>query len=518
MENAGAQRAILLLTRGDQLEIAGHAGGDNEPDATGRAEFPASIIRYVERTRKPIVLANALEDATFGGDHYLVRARAKSVLCIPVMARGHLAGLVYLENALVAGAFSQDRLALLDVIATQLAISLENLLLHKEREDQAADSARSETLAWSDRRYREAIESMSDAFLVLDREWRIVAVNRNQERMSQRPRETTLGANMWEAFPAAKDPARTYWRALHRVMEERVEAHFVEYYEPLGHWTEFDVIPEMDGGIAIFCRDISERVRLEKETEELYTRELEARQLAESAGRAKDEFLAMLGHELRNPLSPILTALELMRLRGTNDSERERQIIGRQVDHMVRLVDDLLDVSRVTRGRIELSRHPIEIGELVAQGIELVAPLFESSRHEISVHVPRRGLVVNADANRLAQVFSNLLANAAKYTPARGRITITAARDESYVVVSIRDTGVGIPPDLLPRVFDLFVQNSQTLDRSRGGLGIGLAIVQSLVHLHGGSDTDDDRGPGRDRTRTCAASSRSARSHHPDRR
>lgn len=496
LENAGAQRAILLLLRGDQLEIAGHAAADKEDDATGATDLPASIIRYVVRTRTSVVLANALEDATFGTDDYLLRARSKSVLCMPVMARGHLTGLVYLENALIAGAFSQDRLEMLDVIATQLAISLENLRLHKERENRAADSARSETLAWSDRRYREAIESMSDAFLVLDREWRIVAVNKNQERMSQRARETTLGANMWEAFPAAKNPARKYWHELHRVMEERVEAHFVEYNEALAHWTEFDVIPEMDGGIAIFCRDISERRRLEKETKELYAREQEARLLAESAGRAKDEFLAMLGHELRNPLAPILTALELMSLRGTNESERERQIIGRQVNHMVRLVDDLLDVSRVTRGRIELSRHPIEISELVARGIELVAPLFESSHHEISVHVPRRGLVVNADANRLAQVFSNLLTNAAKYTPARGRITITATRDEGDVIVSIRDTGVGIPPDLLPRVFELFVQNSQTLDRSRGGLGIGLAIVQSLVQLHGGAVSAHSDGAG----------------------
>ncbi len=496
LENAGAQRAILLLTRGGQLEIAGHAGADQETDATGTTELPASIIRYVERTRTPIVLANALDDATFGADDYLLRARSKSVLCIPVIVRGNLAGLVYLENALVAGAFSQDRLALLDVIATQLAISLENLRLHKDREDQAAESARSETLAWSDRRYREAIESMGDAFCVLDRDWRFVAVNKNHERLTQRPRETTLGTDMWEQFPAATDPDRKYWRELHRVMEDRVEAHFVEYYEPLDVWTELDVIPAINGGIAIFTRDITERKRLERESEQLYTRELEARQLAESAGRAKDEFLAMLGHELRNPLAPILTALELMSLRGTNESERERQIIGRQVDHMVRLVDDLLDVSRVTRGRIELSRHPIEIGELVARGIELVAPLLESAHHEISVHVPRRGLVVNADANRLAQVFSNLLTNAAKYTPARGRITITATREESDVMVSIRDTGVGIPSDLLPRVFDLFVQNSQTLDRSRGGLGIGLAIVQSLVQLHGGSVSAQSDGAG----------------------
>ena len=283
-------------------------------------------------------------------------------------------------------------------------------------------------------------------------------------------------------------------------MEERVEAHFVEYYAPLDLWTEVDALPASDGGIDVFFRDVSERMRAENRREELLQRELAARQLAESASRTKDEFLAMLGHELRNPLAPILTALELMRLRNSAEFQKERGIIERQVTHLLRLVDDLLDVSRITRGNVELARQLVEVAEIVAKAIELAAPLLESGRHRLVANVATRGLLVDADSGRLAQVFGNLLTNAAKYTPPGGEIVLSATLESDEVVISVRDTGVGIPPDLLPKVFDLFVQNRQTLDRSQGGLGIGLAIVRSLVILHGGTVTAQSEGAGRGST------------------
>ncbi len=221
---------------------------------------------------------------------------------------------------------------------------------------------------------------------------------------------------------------------------------------------------------------------------------------AESANRAKDEFLAILGHELRNPLAPILTALQIMRLRGGDADENARTIIDRQLKHLVRLVDDLLDVSRVTRGKIELEREPIEVAEVLAKAIEMTSPLLEQRTHQLTVDVPRRGLVVSGDATRLAQVFANLLTNAAKYTEPGGHIDVRAAVDAGggEIVVTVRDSGVGISPEMLPRVFDLFVQERQELDRSQGGLGLGLAIVHSLVRLHGGSVgvRSDGRGRG----------------------
>jgi PAS domain S-box-containing protein len=221
------------------------------------------------------------------------------------------------------------------------------------------------------------------------------------------------------------------------------------------------------------------------------------REAAENANRAKDEFLAMLGHELRNPLSPILTALDLMKERGDAASERERTIIARQVAHLTRLVDDLLDVSRIARGSVELKTEPVEVADVVDKAIEMASPLLEERAHRLGADVPRRGVRVMGDAVRLSQVVSNLLTNAAKYTPRGGDISVRAERAGDEVLLSVRDSGIGIAADVLPRVFDLFVQEKQTLDRSQGGLGLGLTIVRNLVERHGGSVLARSDGPGK---------------------
>jgi PAS domain S-box-containing protein len=213
----------------------------------------------------------------------------------------------------------------------------------------------------------------------------------------------------------------------------------------------------------------------------------QAREAAESANRAKDEFLAMLGHELRNPLSPIVTALQLMKLQGPAGAERARAVIERQVNHLTRLVDDLLDVSRIARGKVELRTERVEMGEVVAKAIEIASPLLEQRVHTLTLEVPRRGLAVDGDPTRLSQVVANLLTNAAKYTPPGGQITVRAERVEVEVALTVRDTGIGIAPDVLPRIFDLFVQERQGIDRSQGGLGLGLTIVRNFVERHGGS-------------------------------
>jgi PAS domain S-box-containing protein len=225
------------------------------------------------------------------------------------------------------------------------------------------------------------------------------------------------------------------------------------------------------------------------------TEQVEARQLAESANRAKDDFLAMLGHELRNPLAPIVTAIELMKMRGDDAFQKERGIIERQVRHVVRLVDDLLDVSRMIQGKVTLVRRPIEIAECLATAIELSSPLFEQRAHVLTVDVPH-GLAVSGDPVRLAQVFANLLNNSAKYTPRGGKVEVSAERVDGRVCVRIRDNGIGIRAEMLPRIFELFVQERQALDRSEGGLGLGLAIVRSLVDLHGGTVEARSDAPG----------------------
>ncbi|MFZ6872677.1 ATP-binding protein [Undibacterium sp. Di27W] len=221
-----------------------------------------------------------------------------------------------------------------------------------------------------------------------------------------------------------------------------------------------------------------------------------AKRAAEAGSLAKDEFLAMLGHELRNPLAPIVTALQLMRLRGVDTAKKERAVIERQVQHLVALVDDLLDVSRVTQGKIELRRKVIELGEVVANAIETISPLIEGKLHHLTVDVDSSGLLVQADPARLRQVVANLLSNAAKYTEQGGRLRIAAWRESSDVVLTVSDNGIGISTATLPTIFDLFVQERQALSRSQGGLGLGLAIARSMMALHGGSVEAHSEGLG----------------------
>jgi signal transduction histidine kinase/DNA-binding response OmpR family regulator len=250
-------------------------------------------------------------------------------------------------------------------------------------------------------------------------------------------------------------------------------------------------------GVMAFGYEVTAEVRARQQAEAL-TRELqESKADAEGASRAKDEFLAVLGHELRNPLAPILTALHIMRLRDGDRSANERAIIERQAQHLVGLVDDLLDVSRITRGKVELKKRRTEVSEVVAHAIEMASPLLEQRQHNLAVDVPPRGLVIDCDPARLGQVLSNLLTNAAKYTEHGGQISVMAREARGQVTISVRDTGIGIAPEMLPRVFDMFVQERQALDRAQGGLGLGLTIVRSLVALHGG--TIDVRSEGRGR-------------------
>ncbi|HZI04016.1 MAG TPA: ATP-binding protein [Archangium sp.] len=220
-------------------------------------------------------------------------------------------------------------------------------------------------------------------------------------------------------------------------------------------------------------------------------------QEAREADRRKDEFLAMLGHELRNPLSPMVTALQLMRMKDGATLERERTIIERQVEHLTRLVDDLLDVSRITRGKVQLKRGRIELAAVLMKAAEMAGPLLEQRSHYLEMPAPAGPLFVDGDPARLAQVLANLLNNAAKYTDPGGRIVVSAVGEGEQAVVRVRDNGAGIAPNILPRIFDMFVQEGRSIDRSQGGLGLGLAIVRSLVELHGGTVSVHSEGLGR---------------------
>ena len=247
---------------------------------------------------------------------------------------------------------------------------------------------------------------------------------------------------------------------------------------------------------------IRQRRQLEEEIVQRRLLEWECQQRADQLAegdRRKDEFLAMLAHELRGPLAPIRNAVQIIKScdgdRATID--KARGMVERQVKHLSRIVDDLLDVARITQGKVTLHRDPVELATVIARAVETSRPLIDARRHELLVTLPREALWVEADVTRLAQVVGNLLNNAAKYTPERGHIRLTVEGGSGEAVVRVRDNGIGIPAALLPTVFDLFTQGDHSLARSEGGLGIGLTLVKNLVEMHGGRVEARSDGPSR---------------------
>ncbi len=235
--------------------------------------------------------------------------------------------------------------------------------------------------------------------------------------------------------------------------------------------------------------------------------------------RQKDEFLAMLAHELRNPLAAIRNCLQIMRLAGDDRAavDQARGVMERQLPQLVRLIDDLMDVNRISRNKLRLHKERVELAALLGHAVETSRPLVEARRHELTVTLPTEPVFVDADASRLEQVFSNLLTNAAKYTEPGGHVSVRAERQGSDAVVTVTDDGVGIPPEDLPHVFELFAQVDRSLDRSQGGLGLGLAIVRRLVELHGGSVEAHSDGPDRGSTFVVRLPVASAPGRHPPR-
>jgi signal transduction histidine kinase len=242
---------------------------------------------------------------------------------------------------------------------------------------------------------------------------------------------------------------------------------------------------ELEAANAALQSEVAERARIERALKE--------------ADRHKDEFLAMLAHELRNPLAPLQNAVQIMQRRPSIDPQLVwmREIIERQLAHLSRLVDDLLDVSRITRGKISLTREPLRLEALIARALETVQPLITERRHELSVEIEEQGLIVEGDLTRLTQIIGNILSNAAKYTDAGGHIALRARRDGAMLEITVRDDGIGIPAELLPSVFELFTQLERPSAGAQGGLGIGLALVRKLVELHEGTVSARSDGPGR---------------------
>ena len=328
--------------------------------------------------------------------------------------------------------------------------------------------------------FRLLVETVKEyAIFMLDVEGRIVSWNLGAERIKGYAAEEIIGQH-FSQFYTAEDKARN-WPA-HVLASAKRDGRFEDEgwrvrKDGTRFWADVVVtaIHAKDGrltGFAKITRDLTEK------------RQMDA--LKERATFLQ-EFLAMLSHELRNPLAPIANALALFPTTPTEGHPQLLSLIGRQLSHLTRLVDDLLDVSRLTRGKASLKKELLDLSYLVAQAIETCQPMVDARGQTMEFHPADEALPVNADPTRIVQAVANIINNATKYTAAGGAISIATRHERNEAVVRIRDSGIGIPPALLPKVFDIFFQGDRSLDRPEGGLGIGLSIVKSLVEMHGGS-------------------------------
>ncbi len=325
--------------------------------------------------------------------------------------------------------------------------------------------------------------------MLLDCHWNVMYINAEGLRIAHMSNAQVIGRSHWDIWPEAIDTEAA--RMYQQVMEsgEAATAEYCQRYPDSDDiWVEVRAYPTSEGGIASFFRDITERKVAE--------------QKLRAADQRKDEFLAMLAHELRNPLAPISAAAELLKI-GKLDAAQVRHssaIIGRQVAHITGLVDDLLDVSRVTRGLVTLARAPVTVQTIVEDAIEQVRPLIELRRQRLKVDLPLEEAVLLGDKARLVQVVVNLLNNSAKFSADQRHIELRAKVDGEELVVLVSDEGIGMEAELTTRAFELFAQGERSSDRSLGGLGLGLALVKHLVELHGGTVNCSSPGPGKGST------------------
>jgi PAS domain S-box-containing protein len=373
---------------------------------------------------------------------------------------------------------------------TQQLERLNRELERRVAERTAEVDASTVRLRESEERLTTILQNTSAVVSLWDAGNRFVHVNRRFEELFGVSSDAIRGRSVRDVFPA--DVAEAFERNHRRVLTAGRPLEVEETIPYRGESRVYASVmaPLFDGqgaprGIVSVATDITERKHFEDTLRD--------------ADRRKDEFLAMLSHELRNPLAPIRNAVQVLSILGTSDPrfQEARDIIVRQVEHLTRLVDDLLDVSRLTRGKITLKREQLLLSDVIDAAVETSRPLIDHHEHSLSVRVTDPGIRLEGDHARLVQVVANLLANAAKFTPKGGHISLVVERGAGDAVIRVRDTGVGISKAAQGRVFELFAQEETTLARSQGGLGIGLTLVKRLVDMHGGRVTVQSEGPGR---------------------
>jgi PAS domain S-box-containing protein len=349
-----------------------------------------------------------------------------------------------------------------------------------------------ELLRQSEERFRLMIESVKDyAIFMLDTQGRVASWNSGAERIKGYRADEIIGEHFRIFYP---DEARERQWPEEELRRAREQGRFEDEGPRLRKdgtvfWANVIIAPVYDRrgvlrGFTKVTRDMSERKRVEA---------------LETADRQTQEFLAVLAHELRNPLAPIANALTLLSRKPTTDPSElwVREVLGRQTAQLTRLVEDLLDVSRITRSALVLDRRPADVRPILRNAADASMQWFQQRHQTFTLSLPEERLLVDVDEVRLSQVVQNLLHNAAKYTPERGRIELHASRDDGEIVIRVRDDGIGMTPELLSSAFELFKQAQQGLDRSQGGLGVGLTLAQRLVRMHGGTVQARSDGPGR---------------------
>lgn len=362
-----------------------------------------------------------------------------------------------------------------------LVTSIEVALRARRRQFEVRDLIRQRDLV---------LASISDAFSSLDRDWRYVYVNEKVAELAGIPKDQLIGRSIWEVFPQSVDTE--FYERCHRAVARQEPDHFELFYEPWNRWLETRIYPTVSG-LTILRTDITER----KKNEAVVQR---AKEVAEEANRAKDHFLAMLSHELRTPLTPVLMTLESLRRDPamTDSLRHDLEVLHRNVELEALLIDDLLDLTRIAHGKLELHNDAVDIHTALDHALSISAGDLREKELTVTRDFAATEHYAWGDSARLQQVFWNLVKNAAKFTPHAGRLDVRTYNDAAHqLIVEVEDTGMGISPEFLPRIFDAFEQGGQIVTSKYGGLGLGLAISKRVIDLHGGEISASSAGPNR---------------------
>jgi len=467
------------------------------PDITGRwkvEDFGPGCVEDMLAGR-PYVVEDTDTDPRIGPEH-LAAYRAtgiRAVVCVPLLKGGRFTAAMAVHQK-VPRRFTADEIELVATVTARCWEALERVGTRHDAE-RAIIQNRSRLnyvarlsgvgfwycplpfsdLFW-DERVKEHFHLPADA---------AVTMKEFYERMHPEDREPTRVDI--ETAIRERDIYDTVYRTVNPQTGD------VKWIRAIGGATyAADGTPTYFDGVTV---DVSAQKRDQERLARVLNRERAQARLLEEQDRRKDEFLATLAHELRNPLAPIRTGLHFLRMGGTGEqATRTHEMMERQLRHLVRMVDDLLDISRITLGKVELKKERVDFRNVLGSALETTRPLIEASNHELAVRLPAGPLPLDADPTRLAQVLANLVNNAAKYTPSGGRIQLSAEVEEDTLIVRVCDTGIGIPAEMLSRVFDIFTQVGRSIDHSQGGLGIGLTLVRRLLDMHGGSVVAESAG------------------------